>query len=344
MVSEKKTSQISQEKSSQEKTSQMVSQGKTLQKVSQGKTLHCYLEVRSALLMNDDPEVVSKFVDNFTPVRMMESGEDLKLENILTREVMYEEGKLIPPRDRVCPEVLIITGAPGIGKTCLCRYIMAQWSNGSERIEELLKTDLLMLLDMKSINSGTLTDYLHGHLLKNTCRNVDPNYLLPVLCEINTGFIIDSMDEATHHGRKLIEEVFSHHIKSNRNRIIISARPECTENVIELTKSYKLDYILVTLEGFTKDNFGLYAKKTIDGLFDSRTDSDLQYKEFMKFIHENSDALQENIKNPLSASLLIIFWKERANIIDVSRTISRLSGNTISYETCKKKVVRIKNR
>lgn len=274
--------------------------------------------------INDKDDKVCRFeVDKiFTPLKL-EGRMEIELKAIFTAKVR---------RDTILPPILIYKGLAGSGKSALCRYLIFNWHTKKEEIDMLSSFDLVFFLEIRRIRCSKVIDFLQETLLKDTCKSFDSKDVILVLKGLDLLFIIDGYDESGEQAKKLVQDIlaiFSEH------RIIITTRPDYHEDVISLAKRYAA-FQSVEVCGFDDRRKKEFTTKVFSVIEEDKDRCKRQINDFLEYLNNRGQALDEHLKLPLTLALLIYLWKESPDIVNSVTSATRLYMEL--FRLCKKKL------
>ena len=217
-----------------------------------------------------------------------------------------EISNILPTTNNECPQIILIEGAPGIGKTMLMREIRYLWAT-----EKILKDKkAVFLLFLCQINEIKSTEDMFLHL----CGSKQQAELCDTYFGNNDGqglvLLLDGLDEhpqAMESGSFLYRTLIEERVFVNAC-IVITSRPHATNDVSEHV-SYRVGII-----GFT-------------------------YKRRQEFVQENlKQSAEENLKNylekheiidtlcyiPLNMTIVLYLFNEKVRFEDLPKTQTEL--------------------
>lgn len=300
----------------QKKTSKMISEGR--------KELMAYYS-RDKIL-NPCPWLSDNYFKNFT------------VENTFTTLKLQENGTVVPINDilnltqlkeRFVPQLVIVSGVMGSGKTSLYRYLLHEWCTHSPNVTGLDAADIVIGLEMRLLTCASLVQYLREQLLKDTSRLFSENDIIPVLQEINVLFIIDGMDEASRRGREVVKEVLT---KFTNSTILVTTRPEF---ILELKKMAD-EHVVLHIEGFTPENQERFVEKMFTMKYPDKRRRQKEKTAFLAYKNSVCVSLNSHLSLPLNLALLIVLWCDDYLRVTAVTTTTRLYNKI--YEMSQQKL------
>lgn len=144
------------------------------------------------------------------------------------------------------PQILLIEGDAGIGKTTLLTFIVSEWLGGecNRRMEGLAHYDLLLSVVCREQYSSSLND-----LLKQVLPEAHIKYghlLLPLLKQCRVLVLIDGLDEMNVVSHQLVTSILSEGKESANFTVMCTSRPvHVLEFRPKIPKNYKTFHVKI---------------------------------------------------------------------------------------------------
>jgi len=156
----------------------------------------------------------------------------------------------------VNPRIVLIEGAPGIGKTVLCKEIAYQWAN-SNLLNKRKLLFLLLLRNFYSSNIRSIEDFVQYILKSRQMATSTSQYIIQNKGE-DLAIVLDGYDEMTKEDRKnsFISDIINRAVLP-KCLLVITSRPtaslhllnnvDCRVEIVGFTEEDRLDYIKTAL-------------------------------------------------------------------------------------------------
>ncbi|KAK8720575.1 hypothetical protein OTU49_013233 [Cherax quadricarinatus] len=265
----------------------------------------------------------------FTPLKIEDSDRKILISELLQASTRIAGEEKIP-----C--ALILYGLAGSGKTSLCRYILSNWCGIAEKIINTIENfDLVFLVEVRTVKSKTLTEYLTQQRLPKTHNEQfkDSFEIIPLLQELDILFVIDGFDEAGDEAKNIVEEIFA---KFSNKRIILTTRPEYHTDVVLLSNRYHVDCLSIEVCGFDDAGLREFTIKVFTAVEENEMKRKIQISEFLKYIRGRGKVLGSHLKLPLTLALLIYLWRDNPDILNRVTTATNLYCEL--FKLCQKKL------
>lgn len=218
------------------------------------------------------------------------------------RIISQKELLQVKRRDDSLPDVLIISGPGGMGKTTLFKFMIESWVEDSSQITGLEKVSHLMYFPFRGSNTCCLRDMLKNLLPKTFQESgVKIEYFQELFSTFFPVFLLDGYDEANEESKKLIVDLLN--INMNM-RLIITTRPGYAKELTQIIQNKK-SVLNVEMKGISKEKCDTFVENALSEIIE-----DPYRRGRMKNnILTNLDNLnlEKNVLNvPLTMKLLIV--------------------------------------
>ncbi|KAK3874816.1 hypothetical protein Pcinc_020277 [Petrolisthes cinctipes] len=215
------------------------------------------------------------------------------------------------------PQVLVVEGLAGSGKTTLVAYMTKEWSNtSSNSIKGLNEYKLLVLVRGRDSHLSSYTDLIQYLFQPSTAEYKE--LLSKLVKESSLLVIIDGIDEVNKSSRELIRDIL-HQMQGNpKCTVMITTRPEALQEGLQLIPStyYRVEVELVGIPmGQREDFLHRYLDelhKTCPGTASTPPTTD----DINQCIKQQDVETKEHFRLPLNLSIVAIlmyFWPDKMN-------------------------------
>ena len=198
----------------------------------------------------------------------------------------------------IIPKLILIDGAPGMGKTTLCKEIACQWAKG-ELLKDTQILFLLFLRDPAVQNMHDLTDFIQ-YFFKFKQSSLDLSKQCAKILEKRDNsditILMDGYDELRNKGIDLlIERIIKRQILP-QCRIVITSRPIASENL------QRLAHVKVEVLGFNDKSKKEYIQKELK-------DYPEKAKCLISYLNNHSD-INKICYIPIMMTIMVCTFKE----------------------------------
>lgn len=179
--------------------------------------------------------------------------------------ISHKELLQVKRKDDHLPEVLIISGPGGMGKTSLFKFMIQSWVEDSSQITGLENVSHLIYFPLRGSNICCLRDLLKN-LLPKTFREsgVKIEYFEELFATFPAVFLLDGYDEVNEEAIKLIVDLLN--INMNM-RIIITTRPGYLKELTQIMQNKK-SLLNVEMKGISREDCDLYVENALSEVVD----------------------------------------------------------------------------
>ena len=269
---------------------------------------------RSRLLINKYNEsiLIGEYLQSFT--KSIESFETIKTKEIsdIFQPFKSNDGSTTNPK------YILIEGAPGMGKTTLCKEIAYQWATNS-----LLKdTELLFLIYLhdpaiKDINClKDLVHYQYGFLKENDELSKQCAEFLNHRDGIDLMIVLDGYDEYNSSSGSIITKILDRKVLP-QCRILVTSRLTASKML------HGLADIRVEVLGFTDESKAQYIKQELK-------DHPDEIHELQTYLNTNA-SIKSICYMPMMMTILVFMFKEKGCL---SNNSTKLYEKFIALTIC----------
>lgn len=219
------------------------------------------------------------------------------------RDVSHEEILKVPRQDGSLPEVIIISGDGGMGKTTLLKYMLENWVTDSSLIEGLQDVSPLLYLQLRGSSIRSWKEMLKN-LLPVTFQNshVTSEFFCDMFLTMKVLVLLDGYDEANRRSKELITDLLSH--QGGNMRLVITTRPGFLKELTQIVQSKK-KLMAVEIKGIRKEDRPAFVSNTLVGIVHDQIRRD-ELKENILTILENLKLEKNELDVPLNLTLLTV--------------------------------------
>ncbi|XP_045124333.1 uncharacterized protein LOC123512171 isoform X2 [Portunus trituberculatus] len=125
-----------------------------------------------------------------------------------------------------CPQILLVEGDAGSGKTTLITFIVSEWliDEGDRCMKGLDHYDLLLRVVCREENISTLDELLKQVLPSSYIKY--GSYLVPLLKKCKVLFLVDGLDEMNEISDKLVKNILSEGKECGNFTFMCTSRPD----------------------------------------------------------------------------------------------------------------------
>lgn len=198
---------------------------------------------------------------NFTNLIIKEDTSRSMTINAQPRTISHEDILQVRRRDNDLPEVLIISGEGGMGKTTLLKFLTETWVENPKQITGLENVSHLIYFQLRGSSISSFKDLLKN-LIPNTFQEsgVKLEYFEDFFLNFNVVFLLDGYDEANEESKKLITDLLR--FQQSNMRFVITTRPGCLNDLIHIAEQRK-KVMNIEIKGIRRADRLYFVEKTL---------------------------------------------------------------------------------
>nr|XP_053635389.1 uncharacterized protein LOC128690676 [Cherax quadricarinatus] len=232
------------------------------------------------------------------------------------------------------PQLLLLEGLAGSGKTTLVTLITEEWIQGGQgHITGLDNYEILLWVQCRD---PTLNSY--QGLLDRLIPDVSTKFrkLLPrIINHCKVLIIVDGLDEMNKNSRSLIKSLLYEFQNSTHTTFICTSRPEKVEMFMAtIPENYQV--INAELQGIDENYIIEFVSRTHEEI-NNRTKSNKNIKE-LKDIVLKVDGLGKHLKLPMNLAFFVYIWDQSSDEINIM-TVTETELYQKIHELCLEKLI-----
>ena len=257
----------------------------------------------------------------YTPLKIAGPNTEILTEELLMTSKNIGNKTMVPP-------ALVVSGLAGSGKSSLCLYFLHHWAQETQEIKGLKDYNLVIFVEMRTMRSNTLEEYLKTQRMKKSTGGISSDDLVQRLDELKLLFIIDGYDEVKKSSQKMVEDIFA---KFPEQRILVTTRGEFCKEVKSIATNHRVEYLTAEICGFDRSMIKEFTDKVFKVInqssyyLQSQNCNARACAEFLSYIEKRAKILEKLLELPLTLALMIFLW------IDCPETLNRVTTCTSLY-------------
>lgn len=220
------------------------------------------------------------------------------------------------------PDIIILTGEAGSGKTFLLKYLIEKWSCDANAVHGLDQVDIVLYTHCEQSVICSL-DQLIKQLFHNTLQEscVDIDFFRVTLLKLKTIILIDGYDKANSDSEVFLKNVLQ---AGGNVRVLVATHPKSKDYISQLLTSANHPLHL-TLKGFTPELHSQYTDKMIDILVEDINQRASIKECISSKLKELEITLGDECNDPLTLTLLSLLWVECPQTVNTHTSMTDLS-------------------
>lgn len=236
------------------------------------------------------------------------------------RKVKCEEILQVTLKNGNTPDVIIMIGEEGTGKTTLYKYMMEKWIFDAKAVHGLDQVDILLYTQCQK--SGILSfDQLLKYLLTNTLQSsfVNLDFFRETVLKLKTIILVDGYDKADKDAEILLKNILQ---VAGDFLVIVTTRPQSKDQLIHLIPSQKCRLDLI-VKGIAPELHSQYIDTLIDVLVDT-VDERANIKESLGAKLQDLEITFGHQLSPLILTLVVLLWVECPRTFNASTPVTEV--------------------
>ncbi|KAK8723355.1 hypothetical protein OTU49_011675 [Cherax quadricarinatus] len=276
----------------------------------------CYIDPAPWLLMHCQ----IKPTQIFTKFTMKEDDAYGLTEEDQQREISFDGILEVKCNDGHSPEVLILTGEGGIGKTTYLKYLKEKWLMDQEAVPGLDAVELLLYVECRHPTISTF-DQMLEHILHDISGKVNVEFKLirDIVLHMQLLILVDGFDEVNKASGCLIRELLN--LPRHNIRIIFTTRPYSANSLTKQIPNSKRRINLI-MSGITPVHHQQFVERLCHSLDEKK--SYLIRDQLKKKLLVLKYQLGMHLNNPLTLTLVALLFLKDPTKIDMLSTATDL--------------------
>lgn len=217
------------------------------------------------------------------------------------------------------PEIFLIEGQGGVGKTTLTKYIMSQWSTGSDTIKGLSDFDLILFMECRSRKVTTFSDLLSYLFPKTNANHFKEGHLLSCALELKMLLILDGLDELNSSSELLFKDILQ--VQRTSDLVVVcTSRPEKVRYFYShVPPEFEKAHLRVI--GIPDDSKEEFLRRYHDEI-KRKGKSSQKTEDLVDYLKNSPSCLQEHYMLPLNLVLLAWLWShDSARVTNITSAV-----------------------
>lgn len=223
--------------------------------------------------------------------------------------------------DGTNPNVVVLKGDGGLGKSTLMKLVMHHWLNKTSEIDGLSSYPLVLFTECRDISKQSIDDLLQ-HYLPQTVRSVNGcERLKEIVLSQPLIIIVDGYDEINPSSEKLLKEILA--LNGDHIKVFVTTRPISAKQLALILPKTKRNLTLQLL-GIDKEHQSLFVTKLMHVLLDDSQRVKEETDGLMEHLHGMAEDVQSILHSPLNLGLIVLIWIESPEKINSLTSMTTL--------------------
>ncbi|KAK7068855.1 hypothetical protein SK128_000748 [Halocaridina rubra] len=220
------------------------------------------------------------------------------------------------------PDILILSGDGGIGKSMLLKYLLEEWTEDLRNVKGLDIYKFFLYAEIKQNDISSFEELLKS-LLQRTrqAMNITFERLRDLVLELPLLIVLDGFDEFNENSHKLVRNVLA--LRGTSVRIVITTRPTYTQKLNTMVPKNK-NVLNLVLQGVSLAHHKEYITKVFRTLISENDEAERELIEFYKLFPRFQEMLGETLNIPLILNFLALLWINCPDKVGNLSTVSEI--------------------
>lgn len=241
-----------------------------------------------------------------------------------TPEVPCDDILEVKNSNGILPDVIILSGEGGKGKTSLVKYFLEEYPKGDHcAVTRLSSNELVFHVEGRNDQLSNLQDLLRSCIPHTYSHmSLSHDHLKDILMDVKKLILIDGFDEQNSNSRKLVKELLN---LPGNNRYIITTRPNSVEDINMLIPSVKSKVNLL-LQGIPDHQHENFVEKLLSALLSDQKEIVQATDNIVCCLNRLKQTLGDQLNTPLTLALIVLLY------VMSPHTINNLTSSSDLYE------------
>ncbi|XP_064095016.1 uncharacterized protein LOC135207279 isoform X2 [Macrobrachium nipponense] len=219
------------------------------------------------------------------------------------------------------PDVVILSGDAGSGKTTILSSIVEKWYKQTNDMPNLSYYEILLYMQFRKRDHSNFDDYLRDHL-HGSVLDLNFEVVKSSILRSRCLFLCDGYDEANPESKKLFEQILQ--LKCSYKKIVVTTRPVNTKELTSLVNTSQYIRINLSILGLQKEDTEAHIQSLIRYLISDTAKRDEMVRDITQIFKSMSFEMSGILKNPVWFNLFSLLYIECPNLRGKIKTVSAL--------------------